>query len=276
MSVKPAANGTGTSRDTSKDTDTSGLFNASLAKGLQVLAAFGHDRRTMNLPEMAAATGITKSAAQRSAHTLESLGYLHKDPATKRYALTPKVLQLGFAYIATDRLVELANPYLQELSAKCGETVNLSVPFEDKVIFTARFPSQQHISVHMPLGTALPMFCTASGRAIMSTWPDDDVRRALASTVLRAYTPATVTDPDAVMALIAEARHNGFATAVEEYYRGDLNLAAPIMGENGRAVGAVNISAPRGRWTIAELADKLAPMILETVRAISAFNRQLD
>lgn len=276
MSGIAADKGTSTTDDPPREGDSSGLFNASLAKGLQVLAAFGHDRRTMNLPEMAAATGITKSAAQRSAHTLESLGYLSKDPASKRYALTPKVLQLGFAYIATDRLVELANPYLQELSAKSGETANLSVPFEDKVVFTARFPSQRHISVHMPLGSALPMFCTASGRAILSAMPDREVRALLGTTPLRAYTPSTITDPDKILELIADARHNGFATASEEYYRGDLNLAAPILGSNGRVLAAVNISAPRGRWTIEGLAETLGPMILETVRAISAFNRQPD
>lgn len=256
--------------------EASALYNASLAKGLQVLAAFGHDRRTMNLPEIAAAVGITKSAAQRSAFTLEAMGYLQKDPTFKRYSLTPKVLQLGFAYIATDRLVELANPYLQKLAANCGETVNLSVPYQDRMIFTARFPSQQHISVHMPLGSALPMFCTASGRAVLSTWAEEDVWALLTSAPLRTYTPMTITDPEAVMKIIAEARHNGYAVASEEYYRGDLNLAAPIMGGDNRAVAAVNISAPRGRWTIEALADSLSAMIMETVRGISAFNRQLD
>lgn len=274
--TKTQDNSVGTGGRSVPESTGSGLFNASLAKGLQVLAAFGHDRRTMNLPEMAEAAGITKSAAQRTAHTLESLGYLSKDPVTKRYALTPKVLQLGFAYIATDRLVEIANPYLQELSAKCGETVNLSEPFEDKMVFTARFPSQKHISVHMPLGTALPMFCTASGRAILSTMADDEIDEFLRTTTIRTYTPATVTDPVRLKELILEARQQGFASASEEYYRGDLNLAAPILGPNGRAVGAINISAPRGRWSNERLAEQLGPLILETVRAISAFNRQLD
>src|SRR3546814_11732545 len=96
-----------------EDPMASPLFSMSFSKGIDVLAAFGPDRPFMNLPEMAAAAGISKSSAQRFAYTLETLGFLSKDPDRKRYALPPKIPELGSRYLLVDALVQRANPYLQ-------------------------------------------------------------------------------------------------------------------------------------------------------------------
>ncbi|MFP5405918.1 MAG: IclR family transcriptional regulator, partial [Gammaproteobacteria bacterium] len=108
--------------------EAAALFVQSFAKGLDVLLAFGPDRSSMSLPEIASAAGISKSAAQRFAFTLEALGYLSKDTVSKRYSLTPRVLELGYRYLLVDRVLERASPYLLELNRRCGETVNISEP----------------------------------------------------------------------------------------------------------------------------------------------------
>jgi IclR family transcriptional regulator, pca regulon regulatory protein len=249
--------------------DESPLFNGSLAKGLAVLMAFGSETRSMNLPEIGTITGIGKSAAQRFTHTLERLGYMRKDPVTKRYSLTPKVLELGLRYVHADALIEHANPYLLDLNIKCGETVNLSEPDGPDMVYVARFTGHKSIAVHMPLGRRLPMYCTASGRSYLSARPDRDVAAIIAQSTLIAYTPTTVVDPSQIFAMVQKGRQDGYSYADQEYYRGDINVAAPVLGVDGWAIAAINISVPVSRWSVEEARRELAPHVIETARAIS-------
>ena len=127
------------------------LFNQSLEKGLAVLRGFGAARRTMNLADIAQVAGISKSSAQRMIHTLEELGYVRKHPQSRRFQLTPKVMEIGYNYLAADILVDVANPYLAELNQITGETVNLTEPDGLDMVYVARFVAPKFIPVHMPM-----------------------------------------------------------------------------------------------------------------------------
>jgi len=245
------------------------LFNTSLSRGLSVLRAFSRGKREMNLREIAEATGLTKSAVQRFTFTLEALGMLLKSPDNKKYSLSPKCLDLGYGYLQSNWLIDQANAYLAELNHKCEETVNLSVPDGTDMVYVARFPSQKHVAIHMAVGSRLPMYCTAAGRAYLSALAPDEVQTLLDATNFKAYTPNTVIDKARMLVLIAEARSNGYAWANEEYYRGDINLGVVVRNPQGQPVGAINVSLPTSRWTIDTGRQQIAPVLLETVRAIA-------
>lgn len=251
------------------DPRDSPLFNNSLEKGLAVILAIGNHRRAMNLPEIAGATGMTKSAAQRFTYSLEVMGYLRKDADRKKYFLTPKCLALGFGYLQANWLIDHANPFLLELNRKSGETVNLSEPLETDMVFVARFPSQKNISIHMPVGRRLPMFCTASGRAYLSALPVSVARDYIDKSDLTKITPNTEIDPKVLLQRISDAKTAGYAWANEEYFRGDINIAAPLVDANGDVLGAINISLPTSRWTLETGQQQLAQLLIETARAIS-------
>ena len=138
------------------DARRSSLFVSSFEKGLRVLAAFGRDRPGMGLRELCAATGLDQSSVQRFAHTLHALGFLAKDPGTRKYSLTPRVLDLGFAYLHANALIESATPLLYEANAQCGETMNLTEMLGTEVVYVARAPGRHAISVDVVLGTRLP------------------------------------------------------------------------------------------------------------------------
>lgn len=245
------------------------LFNASLMKGIAVLMAFGPRRTDMNLPEIAEAAGISKSAAQRFAYTLETMGFLRKHPRTRRYALTPKTVEFGYRYLLVNPLIERANPYLLALNRSSGETVNMAEPDGADMVYVARFATPLHATVHMPVGRRLPMYCTSAGRALLSMMHPDEARRILESAPRPRINRNTVTDIEALMDMLAESRETGFSYSRGEYYRGDLNIAVPILDASGAAVAAVNISAPTVRWTMERLIDELVPHLLETRRLIS-------
>jgi len=155
------------------------------------------------------------------------------------------------------------------LNQASGESVSLSEPDGTDMVFIARFPSLQPFHIHMPVGRRLPMYCTASGRAYLSALPPATARRILARSRLLAHTPQTPTDLQQICKRIDAAREAGYAWSDQEYYRGDVTIAAPVLGEDGVPLAALNISAPTSRWTLAQLRTKLAPLLLQSARAAS-------
>jgi DNA-binding IclR family transcriptional regulator len=251
------------------------LFNHSVEKALAMLAVFGAERRAMNLGEIAAAVGMSRSSAQRCAHTLERLGYLKRETRGGRWLLAPRVLSIAHAYFTSHRLIESATTHLIDLNQACGESVNLSEPDGSDMVFIARFPSHKRFFIHMPIGRRLPMHCTASGRAYLAALPQAETQRLLRSATLQALTPHTITDPKQILKLIGAARESGYAWADQECYRGDLTIAAAVLGDDGRPLAAINISGPTSRWTLNELRAKLSPLLLETARAVSGSESRL-
>jgi IclR family transcriptional regulator, pca regulon regulatory protein len=251
------------------------LFNQSLEKGLAVLCAFNEKRRTMTLAEVAAATDITKSSAQRMVYTLEQLGYLRKHPQTRRYQLTPRVMQVGFNYLASNALVEIATPFLSELARVTGETCNLTEPDGTEMVYVARFVSAKWVPIHMPIGSRIPMYCTGSGRAYLSLLPQEEARRLLQRSKRERHTAHTRTDIDEILKLLGAARRQGYASNREELFLGDMSISAPIVGAHGHPLGAVHVVAPTSRWTLSQAEEKLAPATIDCARAISNSARTL-
>ena len=251
------------------------LFNQSLEKGLAVLRAFNARSRTMNLAEVAEAADITKSSAQRMIHTLEALGYVCKHPQTKRFQLTPQVMEIGYNYLAADTLVDVANPFLAELAQTTGETTNLTEPVRTDMLYVARFVGPKFIPIHLPIGSRIPMYCTASGRAFLSARSDDEVLELLQGSDLSSHTQYTRTSLEEILAEIAEIRRKGYAINSEELFLGDMAVAAPVRNSQGRPVASVHVVAPTSRWTREDAERRLAPAAIECARAISTSIRTL-
>lgn len=245
------------------------LFVQSFAKGMEVLRAFGLERPAMSLPEIATVVGVTKSAAQRFATTLHALGYLQKDIESKRYSLTPKVIELGYQYLVVDRFLERASPYALDLSRRCRETVNLAEGDGHDMVYLARFASQYHMPVYMPVGRRLPMYCTSAGRAYLAALPRDQAYKLLERSTRPRYTRTTVSDLSELMQLLEQAINVGYAFANGEYYEGDLGIAVAVRDVRGQPIGAINISCPSLRWTLGRMRRELAPLLIETARLIS-------
>ena len=252
------------------------LFNRSLEKGIAILQSFSAKRRTMTLAELADTAQISRASAQRSVHTLQAMGLIHKQPSTRRFQLAPKVMSVGCNYLEADALIDAANPFLAKLSSSCNETTNLTEPDGLEMVYVARFPSHKHIPIHVPIGRHMPMYCTSAGRAFLSGLPDAEVRAMLKASDRRQHTPHTCTDPAKLLELIRQARARGFAFNNQEYYLGDVNVAAPVFNSRGRPVAAIHVSAPTSRWQLAEAMQRLGPMVINCARAISNAARALD
>lgn len=235
-----------------------------------MLEAFGRGRRVLKLAEVAEVAGISKPSAQRCVHTLEVLGYLRREERDTGWRLTPRSLAIAQAYLSGYRLIEQATRHLIDLNQETGESVSLSEPDESEMVFVARFPSHKPFLIHMPVGRRLPMYCTASGRAYLAALPGAEAQQLLRRSELRAVTPMTVTDPRRIMKLIDAARMDGYAYSDQECYRGDVTVAAAVIGEDGRPIGAINVSGPTTRWTLERMRTDLSAVVIRTARAISS------
>ena len=251
------------------------LFNQSLEKGLAVLRGFGAARRTMNLADIAQVAGISKSSAQRMIHTLEELGYVRKHPQSRRFQLTPKVMEIGYNYLAADILVDVANPYLAELNQITGETVNLTEPDGLDMVYVARFVAPKFIPVHMPIGSRIPMYCSGSGRAYLSVLGDDEIHSMLESSDRVTFTQHTLTDTSSIFKRIQISRAQGYATNQEEMFLGDMTIAAPVVNSHGLPVASVHVVVPCSRWTLPDAEQKMASSVIQCARSISSSIRTL-
>jgi len=223
----------------------------------------------MNLPELAAATGMTKSAVQRFAFTLEALGFLRKNNESKRYSLTPKVIELGYRYLLVDDIVERASPYLLELNRKCGENINIAEPEDTDMVYIGRFPSFHYMPIYMPIGRRLPMYCTSAGRAWLAVLPEDQAVELLDRIEFRRYTSNTITDRQALLDILSETREVGYNITESEYFRGDLGISLAVYGYDNQPCAVINIAVPSSRWTIDKVKEELAPQLLEVGQLIS-------
>ncbi len=245
------------------------LMVQSVAKAFRVLTAFDKGHGSLTLSQIAQLTEMDVSTAQRFTHTLTQLGYLKKDPATRQFELSTKTLDLAYHYVRGSRLVDRATPVLLQLSIETEEAVSLTVLDGTEVVFVSRYLSRRMLNTDVIAGTRLPAYCTAPGRAILSRLPEDEARGIVARSDLRAHTPSTPTEPEAIMALVAEAARNGYAAAFDEFYLGDASLAAPITGPSGQVMGAVSLAVPLARMDRAQFIDSFHHLVTTAARGIS-------
>ena len=237
-------------------------FVESLARGLTVLTAFGEDRAELTLTEVAQATGLARATARRALITYEHLG-LVTPSGDRRFALTPRVLSLGFPPLSRTTLPALALPHLTALAARIHEPASLAILVGDDVQYTARVATSRVMSVNIAVGTRLPAYATALGRVLLADAPPREHE-------LRALTPRTLTDPAALAAALETVRTQGYALVDEELEAGLRSIAVPVRDRTGRVMAALNTATHVTGRTVAEYVRDVLPELTVTAGAIEA------
>lgn len=249
---------------------SSTIFVGSVSKAFRVLEAFTSQHQTLNLGEISALTGLDKSASQRFANTLYVLGYLRKEIDTRRYLLSPKALEIGLSYLRANGVAEPAAPFLREAARQCDETVNLTQLDGKEIVYIGRIPSRHIISVDVLVGSRYPAWCTAAGRMMLAFLPDKQLREILMDSERLAYTSHTVTDIEALVSLVRQARKQGYSVAAEQMFLGEYTVAAPIFNPLHEPIAALSISGLASRHKREEFEHRMRPIVLDTAGAISS------
>lgn len=245
------------------------LMVHSVQKAFHILEVLSNSTSMMGLTALEAATGMNKSTVQRFTYTLEALGYLVKDPDTKRFALSAKVLDFSYGYFHANELFGRAVPYLTHLSKTTEETINITVRDDTEVIFVTRFMSRHLFNTDVTIGTRMPVYCTAPGIAMLAYIGRDEAIGILERCDRKPITDNTCWELDDLIAKLDTTKARGYATAFEEFYHDDLSIAAPIFDAQGKVVAAITLSVSRSRYSPSEAEEKFSSLVVAAARSIS-------
>ena len=241
-------------------------FVQSLERGLAVIRAFDAEHRELALSEVARLTGLTRAAARRFLLTLVKLGYVNLSQG--RFSLRPRVLELGYAYLSSLTLPEVALPHMEQLVAKVNESCSISVLDDIDVVYVARVPTRRIMSITLAVGTRLPAFVTSMGRVLLAGLPDEELEERLARIEVTPLTSRTVADKDELRTILAGVRRQGYAATDQELEEGLRSLAVPLRSSSGAVTAALNLSVHASRASMAALRREFLPLARRTAAAI--------
>ncbi|MFF5426604.1 MULTISPECIES: IclR family transcriptional regulator C-terminal domain-containing protein [unclassified Streptomyces] len=243
-------------------------FLQSLARGLDVLRAFGAVRGPARLTDLARLTGQPRATARRSLLTLRHLGYVREEEAGFR--LLPRVLELGYARLSELTLPEIATPHLVDLVRRVRESASVAVLDGDDIRYVARVAGSRIMRIDIGIGTRLPAYATAMGRVLLGALPAAERAVRLGRITPEALTPHTLTTRDDLEEAVTATAERGHGWVERELEEGLRSLAVPVTDGAGRVVAAVNIALHAGRATPEESLATLLPPLRETAALISA------
>jgi len=239
----------------------------SFARGLEVIRSFSASAPQQTLSEVAAQTGLTRAGARRILLTLQTLGYVESDG--RLFRLTPRILDLGFAYLSSMPIWDLAEPVMEELVEQVRESCSASVLDGTDIVYVLRVPTHKIMRTNLGVGSRLPASCTSSGRVLLAALPDDELMQRLQACPRVRHTELTITDIPTLLERIRQVRAQGWSLVNQELEEGLISLAAPLTNRAGQTVAAMNISGQANRTSAEVLRQQLLPELLQTAQGIS-------
>lgn len=211
---------------------------SSLAKGLRVIECFSADAPRLSIADVARMTGYDRATARRCLLTLHAEGYADYDG--KFFTLTPRILRLGMGALASLPLPHIVQPWLDQLTEQIGQSCSVSILDGVEIVYVARAAQRRVMSIGLMPGSRLPAHCTSMGRILLAGLPEAEARALIDASDLTPRTPFSLTDPDEIMARIAEARRDGYTVIDQEVETGLRSLAVPVLDGRGKVVAALN------------------------------------
>ncbi|MQA34665.1 IclR family transcriptional regulator domain-containing protein [Modestobacter roseus] len=243
-------------------------FVEALARGLDVLACFGADRPTMTLSEVATAAGLARPTARRLLLTLEELGFVRT--AGNGFALTPKVLTLGMAYVGALGLWDIARPHLEALVAQTGESSSMAQLDGSDIVYVARVAVPKLIALRVEIGTRFPAAQTSQGKVLLAALSPAELDAVLAQPSRAGLPPYTGSSSGQLHSELTEVRARGWALADEELAPGVRSVAVPVRDGSGVVRAAMNVTVHAAETSRETLLGEHLPRLLRTAGDVSA------
>ena len=235
-------------------------YVGALASGLEVLQAFDADHPHMTLSEVAARTDMDRAKARRFLLTLHALGFVKR--TGRQFELTPRVLQLGYAYQASNQYRAVIQQYLEDITAELGESSSLAVLDGDDVVYVVRSAARHRLmAITLSVGTRLPAAYTSMGRVLLAQLPQSELEAYINRIQLERHTLSSITEKNVLREEIDKARNLGYAVVDQELDLGLRSVAVPAYSASGELLGALNISTNAARVDMDTLLNMYLPRL---------------
>jgi IclR family transcriptional regulator, pca regulon regulatory protein len=248
--------------------DTSPDFIEALARGLDVIRAFGPRQQVMSLAAVAAATGLARPTARRILLTLTQLGYVR--PVAGGFQLTARVLDLGMSYVLSQNLWEIARPHMEDLVSRTHESSSIAQLDGSDIVYVARVAVPKIIALAVTIGTRFPAMQTSLGKVLLAALPPGDAERVLAETSRSGITARWQPGRAERATTLREVAERGWALTDEQLAPGIRSVAAPLRDGEGRVIAAMNVTVHAAETPGDILTGDYLPLLLSAAAAISA------
>jgi IclR family pca regulon transcriptional regulator len=239
----------------------------SLARGLSVIRSFTPDSSLQTVSHVAAKTGLDRAGARRMLHTLEALGYVHREG--REFRLTPRVLDLGHMYLSTMPLWNIAEPVIEELVNTVHESSSASVLDGTDIVYVVRVPVQKIITITLAIGSRLPAYCTSMGRVLLGGLSKEDLDRTLKESKIVKLTKYTTTSIPELKRLILRDRERGWSLVNQELEEGLCSMSVPLFDGAGRMIAAMNVTGNLPPATPAKMISTVLPHLKKAAETIN-------
>jgi IclR family pca regulon transcriptional regulator len=242
---------------------------ASLARGLEVMRGFSREKRQMTIAQLAHKTGIPRASVRRCLYTLSQLGYVSSEDG-RNYALRPKVLGLGHAYLSSTPLVVTAQPFLDRVSDAVNESCSLATLDGEDILYLARSVTSRIISVTLNVGSRLPAHCTSIGYVLLANLPPRELDQWLDAAELKAFTERTVTSREKLREELARVREQDYAVADRLMELAVRSIAVPVRDAAGTVVAGINVIVEAGRVSLRDMRSMYLPPLQAAAAELGA------
>jgi DNA-binding IclR family transcriptional regulator len=238
-----------------------------LGSAMRILDVFYEADADLTLHEISAKAKVGKTSAFRILFTLDSVGYVEKDPASGKYRLGLGIIEAARKTLAGRDLVQVARPHLKKLRDEFEETTNLAALKDDKIVYLEIFESHHSFRMTDTVGSRVPWHSTALGKSIAAFLDQEKLKAVLKQSARKRFTPHTITGVREYSRELAKVREQGYSLDNEESELGATCVASPIFSGDNVVVGALSVSGPTPR--IRDKQNKITAALKEASAAIS-------
>jgi len=213
---------------------------------------------------------MDKATVHRLVNTIKDAGYVSQNPENKKYSNSLKLLAMGNRVMGKSGIKHVARPFLEELSEKTGETINLGICIDNKIVYLDKLESSSTIKVDLGIGVSVPIFCSGMGKAILAFTPEEEREELLKGVSFERFTEHSIVDKSMLLKELESIRKDGYSMDDEEYIEGLICFGAPVFDFNGRPAAAVSISCPKYRYNREKHLQLYTRLVTDAAQRISA------
>jgi len=242
-------------------------FIQSLEKGLNIIKAFSEETSTLTVSEAAKVTGYSRPTVRRFLLTLENLGYAESRNGI--FSLTAYTLTLGYAYLSTQNIWNIAHPIMRNFVKQTGESSSIGVLEGTDVMYVARVPTKRIMTINLNVGSRLPANSTSMGHVLLAHLSEEELNKYLDYATFEDHTKNSITTKEGLLEELKRVRERGWASVDQQLEEGLRSVAAPIRNAEGKVIAAINCSTHAGRINKDKLLNEYLPLLLDTAEKIS-------